>query len=147
MVIFCKDQRVESGALRGCGRGTYHGFSVEEDLLAQVHHVEGQPGHAPRVRRARLGQSADGHVFVTDGLDLVHVRILLRVGENVESSVQLVQHLNDLHGAGGVRVGGAVVAEADDAGEEEGDTVVPLRRDRSSVAQLVGDADRQHGVE
>ena len=78
---------------------------------------------------------------------LVHVRILLWIGEHVERRVQLIEHVDDFHRAAGVRVSGAVRSEADDPGEQQGHAVVLLRRNWPRVPQLVRHGNGQHRVQ
>lgn len=66
-----------------------------------------------------LRQARDHHVRVADGLDLVHI-ILLDAG--VEQLVELVEHVDHLHG-GAV---GRELGEADDVAEVHGYTVEVL---------------------
>lgn len=66
-----------------------------------------------------LRQARDHHVRVADGLDLVHI-ILLDAG--VEQLVELVEHVDHLHG-GAV---GRELGEADDVAEVHGHTVEVL---------------------
>lgn len=78
---------------------------------------------------------------------LVDVWVFLRVGEHVESRVELVEHPDDFHGAFRVRVTGTVVAEADYTGKQQCHALEPFRRNRPLVPQLCRHADRQHGVQ
>jgi len=78
---------------------------------------------------------------------LVDVWVFLRVGEHVESRVELVEHPDDFHGAFRVRVTGTIVAEADYAGKQQCHALEPFRRNRPLMPQLCRHADRQHGVQ
>jgi hypothetical protein len=49
---------------------SYHWYAIDRDVHWQVHHVEGQSSDAESLISTRFGQSADGHVFITDCLHL-----------------------------------------------------------------------------
>jgi len=80
-------------------------------------------------------------------LYLVDIGILFGICQHIESCVELVEHVDNLHSAVGVRVSGAVSAEADYPGEQEGNAVVLLGWYRSRMPELVRHRDGKHRVE
>lgn len=70
---------------------------------------------------------------ITKFFDLVHIRILLWISQDIKCGVELIQHLDDLHRSLGVRVKGAVLGKPDDTTEEEGDAIVTFSRNRALV--------------
>lgn len=79
--------------------------------------------------------------------DLVYVRVVPGVCQDVEARVHVVEQVDDLDGALGRGVLAAEGVEAHDAAEEDADVVVALGRHGPLVAQLVGHRRRQDGVE
>lgn len=78
---------------------------------------------------------------------LVHVGVLLRICEHVEGCVQLIQHVDDLHGTARVSVSGAISAEPDNPGEQKCHAIVLLRWDWPRVSKLVCHGNWQHRVQ
>lgn len=78
---------------------------------------------------------------------LINIGILFGIGQHVESRVEFVEHIDDLHSAVGIRMSGAISAKADYPGEQEGNAIVLLRRHRSRVPELVRHRDGKHRVE
>lgn len=79
--------------------------------------------------------------------NLVYIRVIPRVRQDVKARVNIVEQVDDLDGSFGRGVLAAEAVEAHDAAEEDGHVVVALRRHRPLVTQLVGNRWRQNRVE
>ena len=79
--------------------------------------------------------------------NLVHIRVLARVRQDVEPRVDVIEQVDDLDGALGRGVFAAEGVKAHDATEEDGQVVVAFGRDGPFVPQLVGNRRRQNGIE
>jgi len=78
---------------------------------------------------------------------LVDIWVFLRIGEHVESRVELVEHPDNFHGAFRVRVTRTIVTESDYAGKQQCHALEPFRRNRSLMPQFCRHADWQHGIQ
>lgn len=86
----------------------------------------------------------DGKILASN---LVYIRVIPRVCQDVEPRVNIVEQVDYLDGPLGRGVLAAEGVEPHDAAEEDGHVVVALCRDRPLVSQLVGNGWRQDGVE
>lgn len=78
---------------------------------------------------------------------LVDIRVCPRVGQDVEACVDVVQQFDNLHGAVRICVASAIVCEADDTTEQDGDLVVLFGGYRAIMAKLIGNRGRQDRVQ
>lgn len=79
--------------------------------------------------------------------DLVYIRVIPRVCQDVKTCVNIVEQVDYLDGSLGRGVLAAEGIESYDATEEDGHVVIAFRRDRPFVPQLVGNRWRQNGIE
>lgn len=79
--------------------------------------------------------------------NLVYIRVIPRVRQDVEARVNIVEQVDDLDGSLGRGVLAAEGVESHDPAEEDAHVVVALGRDGPLVTQLVGNGWRQNRVE
>ena len=103
-------------------------------LIAAMH-VERHVRHRDRVIGDRLRDPGDDHVRIADRLDLLEAVLL---GELVERAEQLVEHRDQLLGAGPRRQRG----EPDDVREQHGDRLEPIDDQALAGLEPVGDRRR-----
>lgn len=82
--------------------------------------------HEINVKEKKIESSLHKRIFFAQQY-FINVGIFLRIGQRIESGVQLVKHTDDFHGSFGVGINGAVVAEADDSGEQQSNAVESFR--------------------
>lgn len=78
--------------------------------------------------------------------NLVYIRVIPRVRQDVKARVNIVEQVDDLDGSLGRGVLAAEGVESHDAAEEDGHVVVALRRHGPLVTQLVGNGWRQNRI-
>lgn len=79
--------------------------------------------------------------------DLVYIRVIPRVCQDVKTCVNIVEQVDYLDGSLGRGVLAAEGVEPNDATEEDGHVVVAFCRNGTFVTQLVGNRWRQNGIE
>lgn len=79
--------------------------------------------------------------------NLVYVRVLARVCQDVKTCVNIIEQVDYLDGSLGRGVLAAEDIEPYDAAEEDGHIVIALCGDRPFVSQLVGNRWRQNRIE
>lgn len=79
--------------------------------------------------------------------NLVYIRVLARVCQDVKTCVNIVEQVDYLDGSLRWGVLAAEGIESHNATEEDGHVVVAFCRDGPFVSQLVGDRWRQNGIE
>lgn len=96
------------------------------------------------IRQLHDERSCRGEIL---GSNLVYIRVLPRVCQDVKAGVNIIEQVDYLDGplSGGVLAAKGV--ESDDAAEEDGHVVIALRWDRPFVSQLVGNRRRQNGIQ
>lgn len=78
---------------------------------------------------------------------LVDVRILARVGQDVELGVDVIEQVDDFDGSLCRGVFATEGVESHDAAEQDGDVVVAFSWNRSFVPQFIGNRRRQNRVQ